>query len=112
MSKTAYPTSLKGYVGSFDNDRSDVDAELAENEGNRVNILVDSRGSLATVLSISAAFCNNRDVAMRFVGLNASTLPSNSARRRWLRTMMDPPLQWNNEGFMSEEDFYNIRSNM
>ncbi|MDE6454160.1 MAG: hypothetical protein K2L27_08155 [Muribaculaceae bacterium] len=49
MSKTAYNISLKGYVGGFDFDRSDVDAVLAENEGKRVNVLIDSLGgSLAT----------------------------------------------------------------
>lgn len=73
MSNTAYHISLKGYVGGFDFDRSDVDAVLAENEGKRVNVLIDSLGgSLATGLSISAAFRNHGDVAVHFVGLNAS----------------------------------------
>ncbi len=73
MSKTAYHISLKGYVGGYDFDRSDVDAILAENEGKRVNVLIDSLGgSLATGLSISAAFRNHGDVAVHFVGLNAS----------------------------------------
>ena len=73
MSKTAYHISLKGYVGGFDFDRSDLDAVLAENEGKRVNVLIDSLGgSLATGLSISAAFRNHGDVAVHFVGLNAS----------------------------------------
>lgn len=73
MSKTAYHISLKGYVGGWDFDRSDVDAVLAENDGKRVNVLIDSLGgSLATGLSISAAFRNHGDVAVHFVGLNAS----------------------------------------
>lgn len=73
MSKTAYNISLKGYVGGWDFDRSDVDAVLAENDGKRVNVLIDSLGgSLATGLSISAAFRNHGDVAVHFVGLNAS----------------------------------------
>lgn len=73
MSKTAYHISLKGYVGGYDFDRSDVDAVLSENEGKRVNVLIDSLGgSLATGLSISAAFRNHGDVAVHFVGLNAS----------------------------------------
>ena len=73
MSKTAYHISLEGYVGGYDFDRSDVDAILAENEGKRVNVLIDSLGgSLATGLSISAAFRNHGDVAVHFVGLNAS----------------------------------------
>ena len=73
MPKTAYHISLKGYVGGWDFDRSDVDAVLAENDGKRVNVLIDSLGgSLATGLSISAAFRNHGDVAVHFVGLNAS----------------------------------------
>ena len=73
MSKTTYHISLKGYVGGWDFDRSDVDAVLAANDGKRVNVLIDSLGgSLATGLSISAAFRNHGDVAVHFVGLNAS----------------------------------------
>ena len=73
MPKTLYHISLKGYVGGWDFDRSDVDAVLAENDGKRVNVLIDSLGgSLATGLSISAAFRNHGDVAVHFVGLNAS----------------------------------------
>lgn len=73
MSKTAYHISLKGYVGGYDFDRSTVDRELAKNEGKRVNVLIDSLGgSLATGLSISAAFKNHGNVNVHFVGLNAS----------------------------------------
>lgn len=73
MSKTAYNISLKGYVGGYDFDRSTVDRELARNEGKQVNVLIDSLGgSLATGLSISAAFKNHGNVNVHFVGLNAS----------------------------------------
>lgn len=73
MSKTAYNISLKGYVGGSDFDRKTVDTTLAANEGKRVNVLIDSLGgSLATGLSISAAFKNHGNVAVHFVGLNAS----------------------------------------
>ena len=73
MSKTAYNISLKGYVGGYDFDRSTVDRELAKNEGKQVNVLIDSLGgSLATYLSISAAFKNYGNVNVHFVGLNAS----------------------------------------
>lgn len=73
MSKTAYHISLKGYVGGYDFDRSTVDRELAKNEGKQVNDLIDSLGgSLATGLSISAAFKNHGNVNVHFVGLNAS----------------------------------------
>ena len=73
MSKTAYNISLKGYVGGSDFDRATVDRELAKNEGKQVNVLIDSLGgSLATGLSISAAFKNHGNVNVHFVGLNAS----------------------------------------
>lgn len=73
MAKTAYHISLKGYVGGYDFDRSTVDSELAKNEGKTVNVLIDSLGgSLATGLSISAAFKNHGNVYVHFVGLNAS----------------------------------------
>lgn len=73
MSKTTYNISLKGYVGGYDFDRSTVDHELAKNEGKQVNVLIDSLGgSLATGLSISAAFRNHGNVNVHFVGLNAS----------------------------------------
>ncbi len=73
MSKTAYNISLKGYVGGYDFDRSTVDKELAKNDGKQVNVLIDSLGgSLATGLSISAAFKNHGQVNVHFVGLNAS----------------------------------------
>lgn len=73
MSKTAYNITLKGYVGGYDFDRSTVDRELAKNEGKQVNVLIDSLGgSLATGLSISAAFRNHGNVNVHFVGLNAS----------------------------------------
>ena len=73
MAKTAYHISLKGYVGGYDFDRSTVDRELAKNEGKAVNVLIDSLGgSLATGLSISAAFKNHGNVNVHFVGLNAS----------------------------------------
>ena len=73
MSKTAYNISLKGYVGGYDFDRATVDKELAKNDGKQVNVLIDSLGgSLATGLSISAAFKNHGNVNVHFVGLNAS----------------------------------------
>lgn len=73
MSKTAYHISLKGYVGGYDFDRTTVDRELAKNDGKQVNVLIDSLGgSLATGLSISAAFKNHGNVNVHFVGLNAS----------------------------------------
>ena len=73
MSKTSYNIQLKGYGGGYDFDRATVDKELAKNEGKQVNFLIDSLGgSLATGLSISAAFKNHGNVNVHFVGLNAS----------------------------------------
>lgn len=73
MSTTAYNLHLKGYVGGADFDRNAVDRTLAANSGKRVNVLIDSLGgSLASGLSISAAFKKHGDVAVHFVGLNAS----------------------------------------
>ena len=73
MAKTAYNLHLKGYVGGADLDSTTVGKTLAEQSGKRVNVLIDSLGdSLATGLSISAAFKLHGDVAVHFVGLNAS----------------------------------------
>ncbi len=73
MPKTIYHISLKGYVGGADFDRSKVDRTLAENSAKEVNVLIDSLGgSLATGLSVSAAFRNHGNVNVHFVGLNAS----------------------------------------
>lgn len=73
MPKIAYNIALKGYVGGADFDRTTVDKTLAQNEGKQVNVLIDSLGgSLATGLSISAAFKNHGNVNVHFVGLNAS----------------------------------------
>lgn len=73
MSKKTFHISLKGYVGGEDFDRRAVDAVLAENEGKPVEVLIDSLGgSLATGMSISAAFKNHGKVNVHFVGLNAS----------------------------------------
>ena len=73
MSNPTYNIQLKGYGGGYDFDRATVDKELAKNEGKQVNFLIDSLGgSLATGLSISAAFKNHREVSDHFVGMNAS----------------------------------------
>ena len=73
MAKTAYNIQLKGYVGGADFDRKAVDKTLAEHSGKPVNVLIDSLGgSLATGLSISAAFKQHGNVNVHFVSLNAS----------------------------------------
>ena len=73
MSKTAYHLQLKGFVGGADFDRKAVDNILEKNQGKQVNVLIDSTGgNLATGLSITSAFKNHGNVAVHFVGLNAS----------------------------------------
>ena len=73
MAKKSFNIQLKGYVGGWDFNRSDVDDTLANNPDSEVNVLIDSLGgSLATGLSISAAFRNHGKVNVHFVGLNAS----------------------------------------
>ncbi|MBD5246565.1 MAG: hypothetical protein HDS54_00150 [Barnesiella sp.] len=73
MPNIAYNITLKGYVGGYDFDRPKVDKDLTKNEGKQVNVFIDSLGgSLATGLSISAAFKNHGKVNVHFVGLNAS----------------------------------------
>ncbi len=73
MSKSSYHISLTGYVGGADFDRKTVAQTLDDNNGKQVNVLIDSLGgSLATGLSISAAFKNHGNVNVHFVGLNAS----------------------------------------
>lgn len=84
MSKTNYHLRLKGYVGGWDFRSSKVDETLAAMKGEHVDVLIDSTGgSLATGLSISAAFRDHGDVTVHFVGLNASaaTIASLGAKR-------------------------------
>lgn len=73
MPVKSYNLQLKGHVGgpAFDSDK--VDRTLALLERNRVAVLINSTGgSLATGLSICAAFRNHAAVDVHFVGLNAS----------------------------------------
>lgn len=73
MSLSQYNLHLKGFVGGADFDRNYVDYILAKNDGKDVSVLIDSLGgSLATALSIAAAFRNHGAVSVHFVGMNAS----------------------------------------
>ena len=75
MSKTAYHLQLKGFVGGADFDRKAIDNILEMNLGKQVNVLIDSTdGNLATGISITSAFKNHGNVAVHFVGLNASAI--------------------------------------
>jgi ATP-dependent protease ClpP protease subunit len=78
-----YHLHLKGYVGGCDFDSDYVDYTLHKREGQPVQVLIDSLGgSLATALSIAAAFRRHGDVTAHFVGMNASaaTIASLGAR--------------------------------
>ena len=83
-SKQTYHLHLKGYVGGYDFDSDYVDYILAKYPDSEVNVLIDSLGgSLATALSIVAAFRNHGNVHVHFVGMNASaaTIASMGAKR-------------------------------
>ena len=83
-SQTKYHLHLKGYVGGYDFDSDYVDYILAKYPDSEVNVLIDSLGgSLATALSIVAAFRNHGNVHVHFVGMNASaaTIASMGAKR-------------------------------
>ncbi len=86
-----YHLHLKGYVGGYDFDSDYVDYILAKFPDSEVNVLIDSLGgSLATALSIVAAFRNHGNVHFHFVGMNASaaTIASIGAKR----ITMDSPV--------------------
>jgi len=73
MANTKYHLHLKGYVGGYDFDSDYVDYILAKNPDTEVHVLIDSLGgSLATALSIVAAFRQHGNVHVHFVGMNAS----------------------------------------
>ena len=73
MANTKYHLHLKGYVGGYDFDSDYVDYILAKNPDTEVHVLIDSLGgSLATALSIVAAFRQHENVHVHFVGMNAS----------------------------------------
>ena len=73
MAHSKYHLHLKGYVGGYDFDRDYVDYVLSKNPDTEIHVLIDSLGgSLATALSIVAAFREHQNVHVHFVGMNAS----------------------------------------
>lgn len=73
MPQNQYNLHLKGFVGGADFDRNYVDYVLDRCAGKPVAVLIDSLGgSVATALSIAAAFRNHGQVSAHFVGMNAS----------------------------------------
>ena len=84
MATQKYHLHLKGYVGGYDFDSDYVDYVLGKNAEKEVHVLIDSLGgSLATALSIVAAFRQHGNVHVHFVGMNASaaTIASMGAKR-------------------------------
>ena len=64
---------LRGYVGGWDFDAEYVNYILNKYPNEPVNVLIDSLGgSIATALSIVAAFRRHGNVHVHFVGMNAS----------------------------------------
>ena len=82
--KRNYHLHLKGYVGGWDFNSDYVDYVLEKHKDEQVNVLIDSLGgSVATALSISAAFKRHGNVHVHYVGMNASaaTIASLGAKR-------------------------------
>ena len=95
MPKHQYNISLKGYVGGYDFDRNTVDSVLAKNDGKEVNVLIDSLGgSLATGLSISAAFKNHGNVTVMCSAVADTARPTSESFRKerlFLRVLIKVP---------------------
>lgn len=73
MPQTNYHLHLKGVVGGYDFDSAYVDYVLGKHKDEQVNVLIDSLGgSVSTALSIAATFSQHGDVAVHYVGMNAS----------------------------------------
>lgn len=84
MAKKLYHLHLKGTVGYWDFNADYVDYVLNKHKDEQVNVLIDSLGgSVATALSISAAFKRHGNVHVHYVGMNASaaTIASLGAAR-------------------------------
>ena len=84
MAKNRYHLHLKGTVGYWNFDADYVDYVLNKHKDEQVNVLIDSLGgSVASALSISAAFKRHGNVHVHYVGMNASaaTIASLGAAR-------------------------------
>lgn len=68
-----FDLKLKGYVGGWDFDTDYVDYVLDKAGDSEVSVLIDSLGgSVATALSVSAAFAQHGNVHVYYRGMNAS----------------------------------------
>ena len=73
MAKKTYHLHLKGYVGGWNFDSNYVDYVLEKHKDEQVNVLINSLGgSVATALSVSAAFKRHGNVHVHYEGMNAS----------------------------------------
>lgn len=73
MPQNNFHLHLKGFVGGYDFDAAYVDFVLGNHKDEQVNVLIDSLGgAVSTALSIAAAFSNHGNVAVHYVGMNAS----------------------------------------
>jgi ATP-dependent protease ClpP protease subunit len=73
MAKRTYHLHLKGYVGGWNFDSDYVDYVLNKYKDDEVHVLINSLGgSVATALSVSAAFKRHGNVHVHYEGMNAS----------------------------------------
>ena len=73
MAKRTYHLFLKGYVGGWNFDANYVDYVLDKYKDEEVHVLINSLGgSVATALSVSAAFARHGNVHVHYEGMNAS----------------------------------------
>lgn len=71
--RKSYHLYLKGYVGGWNFDSNYVDYILEKYKDEEVHVLINSLGgSVATALSVSAAFSRHGNVHVHYEGMNAS----------------------------------------
>ena len=71
--RKSYHLHLKGYVGGWNFDSDYVDYILNKYKDEDVHVLINSLGgSVATALSVSAAFARHGNVYVHYEGMNAS----------------------------------------
>ena len=71
--RKSYHLYLKGYVGGWNFDSNYVDYILEKYKDEDVHVLINSLGgSVATALSVSAAFARHGNVYVHYEGMNAS----------------------------------------
>lgn len=84
MAKKTYHIKLKGYVGGWNFDANYVDYMLDKHKDEEVHVLINSLGgSVASAMSVSAAFARHGNVHVHYESMNASaaTIASLGAKR-------------------------------